>query len=277
MKDARPHGAPCVIILGMHRSGTSLLAGSLEAAGLNLGEVKNASLYNRMGNKENASIRSLNNALLKKSGAEWRRPPAGQIRWHPADEELGKSLVGPYLHTARPWGFKDPRTVWTVEGWLRLLPDARMVGVFRHPSLVVRSLVARSARRAIGPDEALRLWCAYNSELMRLQRKYRFPLLHFSTVGAFGEDFVAPLTSFARSVGLAGPLDRFFDRQLVNQTSPGPAPSTEARTLFARLMDVSRQGWTPEGADQTDPDRRTASAQESRMLNERDPLASDDG
>ena len=254
-----------------------MLAGSLEAAGLNLGEVKKASPYNRMGNKENASIRSLNNALLKKSGAAWRRPPDGQIRWHPADEERGKSLVGPYLHAARPWGFKDPRTVWTVEGWLRLLPDARMVGVFRHPSLVVRSLVARSARRAIGPDEALRLWCAYNSELMRLQRRYRFPMFHFSTVEAFGEDFVAPLTSFARSVGLAGPLDRFFDRQLVNQISPGPAPSTDARTLFARLMDVSRQGWTPEAADQTDPDRRTASAQESRMLNERDPLASDDG
>ena len=90
MNEARPHGPPCVVILGMHRSGTSLLAGSLEAAGLNLGEVKKASPYNRMGNKENASIRSLNNALHKKSGAAWRRPPAGQIRWHPDDEERGE-------------------------------------------------------------------------------------------------------------------------------------------------------------------------------------------
>ena len=30
-----------VIVLGMHRSGTSLVAGSLEDAGLNLGEVNN--------------------------------------------------------------------------------------------------------------------------------------------------------------------------------------------------------------------------------------------
>ena len=29
----------CVIVLGMHRSGTSLVTGSLEGAGLNLGEV----------------------------------------------------------------------------------------------------------------------------------------------------------------------------------------------------------------------------------------------
>ena len=34
-------------------AGTSLLTGSLEAAGLNLGEVNNAAPHNRKGNKEN--------------------------------------------------------------------------------------------------------------------------------------------------------------------------------------------------------------------------------
>ena len=235
-----------------------MLAGSLEAAGLHLGEVRHASLHNRLGNKENASIVRLNNALLKKSGAAWDRPPAGQVRWHRADEEQGKSLIRPYLHAGRPWGFKDPRTVWTVEGWLRLVAGARMVGVYRHPSLVVRSLMARSRARSlvagsrklpIGTEQAARLWCAYNAELLRLQRKYRFPLLHFGSAEAFREDVAAPLTSFARSVGLAGPLDRFFDRGLVHQASPGPAPSTEARDLLARLTEVSRQGCAPETRD----------------------------
>lgn len=236
----------------MHRSGTSLLAGSLEAAGLCLGEVNNAAAYNRRGNKENESIRSLNNALFKASGAEWLSPPPGQVRWRPADEERGRALVRPYLEVERPWGFKDPRTIWTVEGWLRLLPNVRMVGVFRHPSLVVRSIIARATRarrRVIGEGEALAAWCAYNAELIRLQGKYRFPIVHFSSAEAFDEGFVRPLTSFARSIGLTGSLDRFFDRRLVNQAFPGPAPSPESRTLYARLMDVSRQASAPECAN----------------------------
>ena len=217
-----------------------MLTGSLEAAGLNLGEVNNAATYNRKGNKENESIRDLNDALLTRAGAAWNLPPGGQVRWDQADEERGRALIRPYLDAARPWGFKDPRTMWTVEGWLRLLPDARMVGVFRHPSLVVRSLTARSGTLAIEPDEALRLWCAYNAELIRLQRKHGFPVLHFGAVETFRDDVVAPLTSFAREIGLTGALDHFFDCRLVHQAAPSPAPTVESRELFGHLIEMSR-------------------------------------
>ena len=120
-------------------------------------------------------------------------------------------------------------------------PGARMVGVFRHPSPVVGSLTARSGTLAIESDRALSLWCAYNTELIRLQRKYGFPVLHFGAVEAFRQDFVTPLTSFAQAIGLTGPLDRFFDRQLVHQAGPEPAPTVEARELFRQLIGISRQ------------------------------------
>ncbi len=226
----------------MHRSGTSLLTGSLEAAGLHLGDVNHAARFNRKGNKENESIRRFHNGLLRKSRAAWHRPPNRQIEWNEADEGRARSLIEPYLRSDRPWGFKDPRTIWTVEGWLRLLPGARLIGVFRHPSLVVHSLVARHLNTVIEPDEALRLWYAYNSELVRLQRRYRFPLVQFSSGAALHEDFIAPLTSFARSLGLAGPLDRFFDRALVHQTKPGPVRGIRARILYRRLIAGSRSG-----------------------------------
>ena len=232
---------PCVIVLGMHRSGTSLLTGSLEVAGLHLGDVNHAATFNRKGNKENESIRSFHNELLVKNGASWDRPPKGQVRWDRSDEERARSLVEPHVRAALPWGFKDPRTLWMVEGWLRLLPSARIIGVFRHPSLVVRSLAARTGDLTIGTREALDLWCAYNAELLRLHRKYQFPLVHFSSEGAFQEDFIAPLTSFARSMGLSGSLDRFFDHALVHQTERGPAGSLRARFLFRRLVSRSRQ------------------------------------
>ena len=231
---------PCVIVLGMHRSGTSLVTGSLEAAGLHLGKVNHAATFNRKGNKENESIRDFHNELLAKNGASWDRPPKGQVRWDRFDEERARSLVEPYVRAARPWGFKDPRTLWMVEGWLRFLPSARIIGVFRHPSLVVRSLAARTGDLTIGTREGLRLWCAYNAELLRLHRKYRFPLVHFRSDGAFEEDFIAPLTSFARSMGLSGSLDRFFDGGLVHQTEPKPVGGIRARILLRRLIARSR-------------------------------------
>ena len=231
----------CVIVLGMHRSGTSLLTGSLEAAGLHLGDVNHAAPFNRKGNKENESIRGFHDELLAKNGASWDRPPKGQVRWDRSDEERARSLVEPYVRAGRPWGFKDPRTLWMVEGWLRLLPSARIVGVFRHPSLVARSLAARTGDLTIETREGLRLWCAYNAELLRLYRKYRFPLVHFNPGGAFEEDFIAPLTAFARSIGLSGQLDRFFDDGLIHQTEHGPAETLRARFLFRRLVSRSRR------------------------------------
>ena len=100
---------PCVIVLGMHRSGTSLLTGSLEAAGLHLGKVNHAAPFNRKGNKENEPIRGFHDELLAKNGASWDRPPKGQVRWDRPDEERARSLIEAHLRSARPWGFKDPR------------------------------------------------------------------------------------------------------------------------------------------------------------------------
>ena len=92
----------------MHRSGTSLVAGSLEAAGLYLGAVNNAATYNRKGNKENESIRDLNERLLARAGAAWNAPPAIQVAWSPQDEDCAWSLIGSYLEAGRPW---DSRTL----------------------------------------------------------------------------------------------------------------------------------------------------------------------
>ena len=224
----------------MHRSGTSLLAGSLEAAGLNLGKVNNSAPFNRKGNKENEEFRELNDALLKRSGFAWYAPPNGPVEWEKADLERARQLVEPYLAAGMPWGFKDPRTVWTVEGWLGVLPAAHMVGVFRHPSLVVRSLAARPGNLNVERDDALNLWCAYNSELIGLHQAYGFPMIHFGSNAEFQESFVAPLSAFAQSLGLFDQLHGFFDGALVHQMTLEPIGSVEGRQIYNQLVGISR-------------------------------------
>ncbi|MFD2233067.1 hypothetical protein [Phaeospirillum tilakii] len=64
-----------ILILGMHRSGTSCLTGMLEQAGLPLGEVNTVSRHNRKGNRENNEVMRLNDAVLAASGGRWDQPP----------------------------------------------------------------------------------------------------------------------------------------------------------------------------------------------------------
>ena len=231
--------APCLIVLGMHRSGTSLVAGCFEAAGLNLGVVNNHAPYNKKGNKENVQIRDLNDALLRRSGTNWKQPPPAQITWRRSDTKRAQSLIEPYLAERRPWGFKDPRTIWTVDGWLRLLPNAHLVGVFRHPSLVAQSLVARSGELSVNQHEAFAIWCSYNTELLRLKRKYQFPLFHLGAPNMLPDEFFAPLNDVAKQIGLLNPVHMFYDDSLLHQNKIELNASSRATEIYNLLIDSS--------------------------------------
>ena len=74
------------------------------------------------------------------------------------------------------WGFKDPRTLFTIEGWQAAGTGLRPVGVFRHPGAVAESLTARDG---LTIDEGLDLWQRYNERLLHLHRRRPFPLLCF--------------------------------------------------------------------------------------------------
>ena len=45
-----------------------------------------------------------------------------------------------------PWGWKDPRNVYTVDLWKEIFPAARVLHIYRHPLDVARSLQRREQR-----------------------------------------------------------------------------------------------------------------------------------
>ncbi len=226
-----------VIVLGMHRSGTSMLTGSLEAAGVLLGEVNNAAPHNRKGNKEHEGVRGLNDRIIERYGADWKSPPHDQLPLGWTQEELaeGRLQTAALSASGRVWGFKDPRTIWTLEGWLSLYPAARLIGVFRHPVAVVNSLLARPGALQMTEDAALALWERTNGRLLALKQRFGFPLLHFSETDLEGR-FMAPLGAFTRSLGLeAGPAG-FFDAELVHQTGEGARVPHGLADLLSELQ-----------------------------------------
>ncbi|WP_018860775.1 MULTISPECIES: sulfotransferase family protein [Thioalkalivibrio] len=149
---------PPVIIIGMHRSGTSLLTRVLQESGFFMGVGASR-------NEEAAFTNAINAWLFREASATWDRPES--LDWLLADEALQPWLLdymrdtvdGPsslrFLGLQRslrgwglsrqqtPWGWKDPRNTFTLPLWLELFPSARVLHIVRHGADVAASLLTR--------------------------------------------------------------------------------------------------------------------------------------
>ncbi len=146
-----------LLILGMHRSGTSVLTHLLSELGLITGW--------RLNNEESAFFHRLNLYIERKTGGRWDDPepiaravedPAlmSRLLWHLRREALSPKVVlyfGLRLFRRyktleridRPWGWKDPRNTFTFDIWRHLFPEARILHIYRHGVDVAASLRAR--------------------------------------------------------------------------------------------------------------------------------------
>src|SRR6185503_5407994 len=109
--------SPPYIVIGMHRSGTSMLAGLLHSSGIFMGNDWDE-------HQESVFFQSINQELLKRNAANWAAPQvpsesntvllptAGLLRHylkaHVHPSQLIKLLRG------NAWGWKDPRNTFTL-------------------------------------------------------------------------------------------------------------------------------------------------------------------
>lgn len=224
-----------VAILGMHRSGTSWLAGSLQGLGLELGPVDVCNRHNMKGNRENKTIRLIHKSVLKENGGSWRDPKWPNA-WSPKQQRrLGAHIAA--MNAQYPmWGFKEPRSLMVMDEWHRQVPNLVRVGIYRHPIAVYRSLKARHDDFTRG--EALELWRRYNLRLLDELRSAPFPVLRFDADPAL---LRAALVSTSERLGL--PADRpeaFFDGALVHHgEAAAEAIPSEVADVWAELQGFS--------------------------------------
>lgn len=150
----------------MHRSGTSLVAGTLRAAGVDIGRsLYGAGPGNPRGHFEDWDFFHLHEEMLAAAGLtcfEASGPvPANGLK------EKARAVAAAKAGSAL-WGWKDPRTCLFLELWHELLPDARYVFIYRHPLEVALSLGRRDTDSALrgDPTLALRAWEVYNRQLL---------------------------------------------------------------------------------------------------------------
>ncbi|MEO8481496.1 MAG: hypothetical protein ABI634_04750 [Acidobacteriota bacterium] len=154
-----------LLILGMHRSGTSACTRLLNLCGAHLaGDLLPANAANVTGYWEPSAIVALHDALLAEAGSAWDDPTEFPAAWMASRE--GQGYVDRLVELLRREEggatltvVKDPRACRLVPLWRQALASVHrepaMLLVVRHPLEVAASLERRDAMPA---SQALLLW-----------------------------------------------------------------------------------------------------------------------
>jgi hypothetical protein len=236
----------------MHKSGTTMIAETLNRAGIAMVDDVTEGSYDQGNTVERISTRALNKTAVAlgrphslsiaaplRTAQPQHRSVAVQLL-----SSLAASASSPALtsNQSPAWGFKDPRTLLTYRAlWEPLLSDPCLVGIVRHPAAVFahyRRCHALYRPRALWRLlwQCLSVWLAHNRELQAIQRRHpQLLLLEYGTFLA-GD---AGLEALACHVGRPLPDCRRPELQRCQ-------PRRTALYQLARVIAWLRQGQDPD-------------------------------
>ena len=218
---------PCVIVAGMHRSGTSLVAATLAEAGLQpLGELMPAHPVDNPGGYFEAreGVR-INNRFFESLGQTWASPhPLPSGSFDGAEAARSRDEICAFLDAHSPTSagalVKDPRLCRLLPLWEEALAmrfdPLVVVQVVRRADAVGRSLARRAERSDTAkaavtcPAQADLLWLHYNLELdVHIQSRQRFTVAYEDLVQRPGRRVAEFLDGLSRSLDVnLGSLSR---------------------------------------------------------------------
>jgi Flp pilus assembly protein TadD len=238
--------AIAVVVLGMHRSGTSCLAGMLAAGGVATAGHAVRNWDNARGHHEMLDVVRLDEAVLAHSGGHWLSPPR-EVRWtdeHAAarDRILGARIDG------RPALLKDPRMLLVLPFWRASAVPFHVIGIVRHPLAVARSL---ESWRETPLAEGVALWAAHDRVLADDHARRGYPLVDFEQPRAA---VVAMVEAACQSLGLpfdAAALAAAYEEQLVHHDDADAPPVAGLDEAIALYLQLAARVTAPMGAAST--------------------------
>lgn len=154
-----------VSVVGMHRSGTSLVVRALSLLGASLGpddDLMPPKADNPRGFWESLSVVRLHDDLLAALGGRWDAPPLPPAGWEreprlePFRARL-RAIVETHYAGAELAAWKDPRGSFLLPFWRSVTELSGSILCLRHPARVAASL---SARDGLSPERTARVWLA---------------------------------------------------------------------------------------------------------------------
>ncbi len=197
-----------IVVIGMHRSGTSAVTRGLQLLGVDLGEslLPPVPGDNDKGFWEDQDIYRLNEQVLARLGTFWHGlAPITARELQSADlaqeRELAAKLLTERLATVSVFGFKDPRTSILLPFWQSVFQelgiDDGYVFAIRNPLSVAESL---HRRNGIEREKALCLWVKYTLDAVRYTQGKPTVVIDFDLLL---EDPLRHLGRIARALRLA--------------------------------------------------------------------------
>ncbi len=217
-------GRTAIVVVGMHRSGTSAMASFLEKLGVMFGDrLAEAAPDNVRGFWEHKEIVSLHNKLLRALGSNWddERPlPADwlQNREVRTIKAALAAVVQRDFRNTPVFGLKDPRLSLLVPLWTGIFRDlgiaARFLLMLRHPAEVAASLAERNA---FSPAQSYLLWLRYTIDAEMQTRNEMRAIVTFDRLL---EQPRQVLDSIRKTLQIALPIGGSEEQEALKQLPP---------------------------------------------------------
>ena len=206
-----------LVIISMHRSGSSLTASLLQTAGLHIGrKLLGADSVNIKGHFENIDFYEFHRAVLRSQAIiEDGWTLQGKIKVEDRFVEQAKEIVAKNS-MSRVWGWKEPRTTLFLDFWSDLLPEAKFLLIYRSPWEVVDSLYRRGDPTFQDqPELALKVWHQYNQIIIDFYDRFsnRCLLANINTIVNFKESYIKAINQKFKT-NLTAPESTVYDPSL---------------------------------------------------------------
>lgn len=246
------------VVLGMHRSGTSLVAKMLQTSGISLGNnLIGPSEDNPKGFWEDAEIVALNENILSELGIDWDSLHGFFLgidnfntKAFQTFKAEAKALVRDRLSSANAFCFKDPRTSRLLPFWQLVFDElgvsARYIFTFRHPKEVQLSL---EKRNGFLRTKSAWLWFFYSLDaLLHLSQQSEWIEFDYESVLVNPSKGVQKLCSafdidiaMLDEVALSEFCDEFVDAKLRNHIHTGEGGGDSVATLYELLDQLNSE------------------------------------
>ena len=222
-----PTGRPIVVVLGMHRSGTSLCSNILSILGLDMADLVHQKVDAPKGHWERQEIVNAHDRILQLLGRDYYSPVHAHAfapGWwaNPAVRVVRDELtvwLRQRIGDSPRFGFKDPRTCRMLPMWKEIFADLglqpRYVFCVRDPRQVTRSIVHRDQPAF---DDSEYRWMVYNAH----------------AVAAVAQ---APVCVVPYEAWFADPVP-ILDRLVAQTNAPARSDDSECKAAMVDVIDA---------------------------------------
>lgn len=260
------HKRVCVIVAGMHRSGTSALTRVLNLLGCTLPQhLLSANPTNEAGHWEPIKILEFNDRLLASAGTNWDEwTPVAEDWFESLEANAHKEEAAELFLAEYPSGsltvLKDPRLCRLLPFWLDVLKNLEIDPVIaipvRHPLEVVRSLAKRDLS---DPYHNRLLWLRHVVDAERYTRGLR---RYFCSYDDLLENWSSVTSRMGETLGVKWPkmsaqtleeAEAFLRPQLRHhQVSPRLLLSDKSESDWLKTVYAIVSRWATEGESSDD-------------------------